>query len=121
LFRGVTDINTKELLFGIQLEMDKAGDMYTGKYTGFSIVDEGIFAVLLLFISQKISEINSHLEVQKRIEERAKTLQYFNKLLENKTVPQFVTCVRESLPGYFNFQHGGILFYLEKSNLLPNH
>lgn len=119
MFRGVTDAASKELLFGVQLEMDKAGDMYTGKYSGFSIADEGIFAALMQFIGQKVSELNYCLEVQKKTEEHIKALDYINKLLENKTVPQFVTCVREVLPSYLNFQYGSILFYTEKSKLLP--
>lgn len=120
MFRGVSDVTTKELLFGVQLEIEKAGDMYTGKYTGFSIADEGLFAILLLFIGQKLSELNYCLEVQRKTEEQRKTLRYLNLLLENKTVLQFVTCVRESLPAHLNFQYGGILFYIEKSKSIFN-
>jgi len=115
LFRGVSDAYNKELLFGVQLELIKAGNMYTGKYSGFNTTDEGILAVLLTFITQKIAEFN-HIEVIKKKDKKfSTTLSFVTKLLESKTIFQLISNVRDYAGELLGYQYAGILYYLEPS------
>lgn len=107
-------------MFGVQLEFEKNNEIYTGRYTGFKVMDEGILAILLSFAEQKISELNYITEIHKQSEEYVKTFDYINKMLEYKTIAQLSSFLRATLPGQLGYEYGEILFYSEERNLYFN-
>lgn len=118
LFKGVPNVQTKEVLFGVQLELIKAGNMYTGKYSGFSAMDEGMLAVLLAFVTHKISELDQNRKMKLKDSKFTMTLSLISKLLESKTIFELISCVREYAAEYLGYQYAGILYYFEKSKYL---
>ena len=85
--------------------------MYTGKYSGFSLMDEGILSLLLVFVSQKISEINEIYNKRKKDEEMKLAIFIISKLLECKTIPQLITVSHKIFPKYLGYEHCGLLYY----------
>lgn len=114
MFRGVANLDTREVLFGAQMELKSAGSMYNGVYSGFTTMDEGILAALFTFVAQKIAEISRVLTIKAKNRRHAATLKLFEKLLENKTIPRLVVSIRTLLGDYLGYDYVGILYYCEK-------
>ena len=116
--RGVTDSITSELLFGIQVERDKSGDMYSGRYFGFTVMEEGMLVLLTDYISQKISELDQILNCHSKDQLLISTHEYFSHLLENRTVVELILAVRQNLPQYLGYELAGLLYFSNKSIVL---
>jgi hypothetical protein len=85
--------------------------MYTGKYFGFGMIDEGIFSIFLLFISYRITEITREMQYHTKKIEMNKSLELINRLLQFKIVEQLAMHVQEVLPEYLKYQNCNLLWY----------
>lgn len=95
---------TKELDFGIQPEKDKAGNMHTGKYFGFT------------FVEQEIAEIGRESKARKNFKLLEETHIVFTKLFEKRTKAELILGVRECLGRVIGYETCGLLYYIAKSN-----
>ena len=118
LFRAVADPHSKRGLFGVQFEIDKPGDIFTGKYLGFTSTDDGLLSILFNFLTQKISELTHSLTIKQKQEQYISILSLLTKLLENKTAYELITCFRDNLGKYLGYEYAGLLYYSKASTLI---
>jgi len=114
LYKGFIDPNTKELIGGIQLDKMHGGNMYTGKYSGFSELDDGLLSLLATFIGTKFSQLKETFASKAKDIKLVETLTAINTLFESRTYMFLLMNIRELLPPLIGYEHIGV--YLHDPN-----
>lgn len=117
MLKGVSNLGTKELVLGIQLERSKGGDMYSGKYFGFNSIEESAFGLLIMFISEKIYELGQNEVLKKKEQLLENTHKFFTELLEQRTIKDFIFFIRQTLASFLGYENSGLLYYSKQGSV----
>ena len=117
LFKGAIDPSSHELIAGFQLEKMKAGNMYTGIYSGFSNIDNGLLSLLSNFIGMKICQLKEKIESREKDKKLIVILNAINTMFEHRTYVQLLMEMRKEIPSLVGFEHAGVYMHEDESNL----
>ena len=109
--KGVTNIATKEISLGIQIERRIRDDMYNSNYSGFTETEEIAFNSFIDFLSTKVAELNQLFESNRKTELLLDTSAVLSLLIDRRTVADFIIGVREHIGKYFGYEYSGFLYY----------
>jgi hypothetical protein len=116
MFKGIVNEQNNNMLFGIQLEKIKSGNMYTGEFNGFSMSDEIFLTIIGKFASIKIAEILLT-EISSANEKRIySSLQMCSHLLKQRSFVSLIKQMKTELCAYTGFEDIGVLLYDSKCN-----
>jgi len=116
MLKGIGNMMTKELVLGVQIERDKSGDMYNGKYFGFNSIEESAFILLTTFVSQKISELALSMTLKRKERLFECTFKFLTELVEQRTIKDFIFFIRHCLANFLGYEHSGLLYYSKQGN-----
>lgn len=110
IVKAASNQTTKDIFVAIQLEKLKAGNMYTGEYSGFTDYDDGLVSLLLMMVGTKLTLIKETIVSNQKDERLKQFVNTFANLLLNRTYAQLILNMREELPQILFYEHAGILF-----------
>ncbi len=90
--------------------------MYTGVYSGFSELDDGLLSLLCTFIGVKVAQIRSTFQCREKEERLAATINTVNTLYEQRTYMNLLIGLRELLPPLVGYEFVGVYFHDTNSN-----
>ena len=121
LIRGITDIYKKEFLFAIQVELENSGNVLSGKYCGFTTLDDGILAIISAIISLRISEFNKTRMYDSKLKEHDLSINAISILMTKRTIYDFTNDLRASLGENLGYENAWMLFHIKDSKITINY
>lgn len=115
LYRGIVD--NGELLGGLQLERTKAGDVYTGLYTGFTELEDGFLALLSCCIGLKCAQLRERTFSEIKEKTCAATISTIASLLETRMYSALLVKIRQALPSILGYESAGVYLHDPTCNL----
>ena len=118
IFKGVNEICNEKLLFVIQMERDKSGNMYTGEYFGYTINEDMKLFMLAQLLSIKMQEIKKTIKCQSNYKRNRDSIYCLTSLIIEKSYPSLLIKMQKTMPSYFNFNKAFVLLYSKQNQEL---
>lgn len=113
--------SNKTVMIGVQFERVTSGNMYSGKYFGFSSLDENFLNMFCTLVSGKLESLLDDNNLKSFLAQTFGLPKIIVKILHSRSLSELVTVVNLNVPKSLKFEYAEIIFYDTESNKYNNY